>query len=62
MRAPVDGARVAVAVDGERYEGIVERATYTPNGGQPVLALKLDRSLPDGRERIAVHAETVEEP
>lgn len=60
MRAAKDGARVAVAVDGERYEGTVERSTHTPKGGQRVLAVVLDRSPPDGRERIAVHAEAVE--
>lgn len=47
------GARVAVAVDGERRRGTVVDVTYTVKGGEPVLTVDLDEPLPDGRERFA---------
>jgi hypothetical protein len=58
--ADLEGAHVAVTVDGERRTGVVERTTYTPKYGQPLVAVVLDETLPDGRERTVVRAETVE--
>lgn len=48
------GERVAVVVDGHRYEGTVTGSAYTVKGGEPVVAVALDDELPDGRERYLV--------
>jgi hypothetical protein len=56
----LDGARVAVTLDGERRTGEVVQTTYTAKYGQPLVTVALDEPLPDGRERHLAHADTVE--
>jgi hypothetical protein len=56
----LDGARVAVRIDGERRTGAVIRTTYTSKYGQPLVAVALDEPLPDGREQHVALADAVE--
>ncbi|WP_276257485.1 hypothetical protein [Haloglomus litoreum] len=56
----LDGARVAVTLDGERRTGEVVRTTYTTKYGQPLVAVALDEPLPDGRDRYLARADAVE--
>lgn len=56
----LQGAKVAVTVDGAERTGVVLRATYTAKYGQPLVAVVLDKPLPDGRERHLALADTVE--
>ncbi|WP_254822583.1 hypothetical protein [Haloglomus halophilum] len=56
----LDGATVAVTVDGQQRTGTVLRTTYTAKYGQPLVAVALDEPLPDGREQYLARADTVE--
>jgi hypothetical protein len=56
----LDGARVAVTLDGERRTGQVVRTTYTTKYGQPLVAVALDDPLPDGRDQYLARADAVE--
>lgn len=48
------GTRVAVTVDGTDRRGRVTDVNYTLRFGDRLLVVSLDRSLPDGREQVAV--------
>lgn len=54
------GRRVVVTVSGERREGTVVETAYTVQGGEPVVAVALDRPLPDGRSRYLAAMDDVE--
>jgi hypothetical protein len=56
----LEGATVAVTVDGTERTGVVLRTTYTAKYGQPLVAVALDEPLPDGRERHIALADAVE--
>jgi len=56
----LEGAAVAVTVDGAERTGVVLRTTYTAKYGQPLVAVALDEPLPDGREQHIARADAVE--
>jgi len=50
----MNGRRVWVSVAGEPRIGTVERYTYAPKTGAPLLAVKLDTPV-DGTETVVVN-------
>lgn len=49
-----------MTVADERREGTVVERAYTVKGGEPVVAVALDRALPDGRSRYLASVDDVE--